>query len=247
MADWFQNDDFWRETYPFMFSTERMEAAEEEINNLLALSGFQGKTVLDLCCGPGRHSLALARAGYTVTGVDGSPYLLEKARARAETAGVEVEWVLKDMREFLRPGAFDLVLNLFTSFGYFDDPEDDRKVLSNLHENLRSGGLCIMELMSKENLAMVYQPTMSEHRPEAGTLIQRHEVYDDWNRVRNEWIVIRGDKARTFLFDLRLYSGQELRERLQQTGFVDVRLYGDHEGHDFNAEKYRLTVVARKA
>jgi SAM-dependent methyltransferase len=246
MADWFLDDDFWRTTYPFMFSKERLEAADEEINNLLALSGFQGKAVLDLCCGPGRHSLALARAGYAVTGVDGSSFLLEKARARAEEAGVEVEWIREDMRRFRRPGAFDLVLNLFTSFGYFDDPEDDRKVLSNLYENLKPGGVCIMELMSKENLAMVYQPTMSEHRPGAGTLIQRHEVYDDWNRVRNEWIVIHEEKARTFLFDLRLYSGQELRERLRQAGFAEVKLYGDHEGHEFNAEKYRLTVVARR-
>ncbi|MBU0754702.1 MAG: methyltransferase domain-containing protein, partial [Planctomycetes bacterium] len=234
MSEWFRDEQFWVDTYPFMFTRERMDSAEEEIDNLLALSGFQGKTVLDLCCGPGRHSLALARAGFTVTGVDGSPFLLGKARSMAETAGLEIEWIHQDMRDFQRPEAFDLALNFFTSFGYFDDPEDDQKVLANLFACLKPGGLCIMELMSKENLAMVYQPTTSEHRPEAGTLVQRHEVFDDWNRVRNEWIVIRDGKAKSYWFDLRLYSGQELRECLKRTGFVDVKLYGDHEGHDFN-------------
>lgn len=247
MADWFKDERFWIDTFPFMFSADRMEAAQVEIDNLLALCGFEGRDVLDLCCGPGRHSLALARSGFAVTGVDGTPFLLNKARAAAEDAGLEIRWVKQDMREFLQPQSFDLALNLFTSFGYFDDPADDRKVLAHLHESLRPGGILIMEMMSKENLGMVYQPTMSEHRPGAGTLVQRHEIFDDWNRVRNEWIVIRGEEAHTYCFDLRLYSGQELRTLLQSTGFHDVKLYGDHEGHDFNAERYRLTVVARKA
>lgn len=246
MSEWFKNDEFWIKTYPFMFSQERMESSEEQVKNLLALTGIQGGAALDLCCGPGRHSVSLAQAGFAVTGVDGSSFLLDKARAGAQAAGVEVEWIQKDMRDFVRPDSFDLVINLFTSFGFFENPDDDMKVLSNLFTSLKPGGACVMDLMSKENLAMVYESTLSQHLPEAGTLVQRHEVFDDWNRVRNEWIVIKDGKAESFFFDLRLYSGQELRERLEKAGFTDVKLYGDLEGHPFDAERFRLTVVARK-
>jgi SAM-dependent methyltransferase len=79
--EWFENDDFWRDFYPFMFSDERFAATPDEVSRILALTKCTGGSVLDLCCGPGRHSIELARRGFQVTGVDRSPFLLAKARA----------------------------------------------------------------------------------------------------------------------------------------------------------------------
>jgi 2-polyprenyl-3-methyl-5-hydroxy-6-metoxy-1,4-benzoquinol methylase len=131
MTEWFEDEDFWRVLFPFIFPSEKLESADEEVDSIAALTGFAQGRVLDLCCGPGRHSVALAKMGAEVTGVDRSAFLLERAAAHALANNVEVEGVHQDMRQFIRAESFDLVLNMFTSFGYFDDKDDDISVLNH--------------------------------------------------------------------------------------------------------------------
>jgi 2-polyprenyl-3-methyl-5-hydroxy-6-metoxy-1,4-benzoquinol methylase len=100
--EWFDEDSFWRELYPFMFSKERIAQACEQIAKVLALTKTPGRSVLDLCCGPGRCSVSLAKRGFAVTGVDRTKYLLDKAKAKARAAHVKIEWVQKDMLDFVR-------------------------------------------------------------------------------------------------------------------------------------------------
>ncbi len=244
--EWFDDDAFWRDFYPYLFSQERFAEASGRAEAILKLARPRGRRVLDLCCGPGRFSLALARRGFQVTGVDRTKHLLDRARAKARTAGVTIEWVREDMRDFVRPGAFDLALSLFTSFGYFDDKRQDRWVLENLLGSLRPGGVCVMEMMGKEILARIARPTLSELLPDGSTLVQRCEIFDDWTRVRNEWILIRGGRTKTFRFHHTIYSGQELRERMEQAGFSGVRLYGDLQGAAYGPEAQRLIAVGRR-
>lgn len=244
--DWFDDDSFWRGVYPFVFPEKRMAAARQEMSQALRLTKPRGKSVLDLCCGPGRCSIALARRGYSVTGVDRTRYFLERARRNARAAKVRIEWVLEDMRDFVRPGAFDLVLNMFTSFGYFDDKREDLVVLANMFTNLRPGGVCLIDVLGKECLARIYQPTTSEALSDGSLLVQRHEIFDGWTRIRNVWILIRKGKARNFAFHHSVYSGQELRDRMEKTGFVDVRLYGDLDGSEYGTDARRLVIVGRK-
>lgn len=118
--EWFDDDSFWRAFYPFMFPENRIADADGHMKKALILTKPPARTALDLCCGPGRCSIALAKRGFSVTGVDRTKYLLDKARARARAASVRIEWVQEDMRDFVRPGSFALVLSMFTSFGYFD-------------------------------------------------------------------------------------------------------------------------------
>jgi 2-polyprenyl-3-methyl-5-hydroxy-6-metoxy-1,4-benzoquinol methylase len=123
MADsdsaWFADDTFWEHSYPFMFGDDKHAAAEEEVRRIEELSGTRAGSVVDFGCGPGRHTVQFARRGFAVTGVDRTTFLLNEAKRRAAAAGVEVEWVQADMRDFVRPAAFDLALSLFTSFGFF--------------------------------------------------------------------------------------------------------------------------------
>jgi 2-polyprenyl-3-methyl-5-hydroxy-6-metoxy-1,4-benzoquinol methylase len=137
--EWFDDEAFWRELYPFMFSGRRIAEADEQMAKVLALTKPAGKAVLDLCCGDGRCSIALAKKGFRVTGVDRTAYLLNKARARTRSASLKIEWVREDMRDFVRPAAFDLVISMFTSFGYFDDKGEDLRVLENMFASLRAG------------------------------------------------------------------------------------------------------------
>jgi SAM-dependent methyltransferase len=245
--EWFDDDSFWRDFYPFMFTKQRFAETPEQIDKALKLAEPKGKSALDLCCGPGRCSVALAQRGFTVTGVDKTKYLLDKARSRARAAKVKIEWIYQDMRDFIRPDSFDLVLNMFSSFGYFDDKKEDIAVLENIYASLRSGGVFLIDLKGKECLARILQRTTSEILPNGPKLVQRHEIFDDWTRVRNEWILIHKGRSKSFEFHMTIYSGQELRDRLESVGFSDVTLYGSLDGEEYGSESNRLIAVARKA
>lgn len=244
--EWFENEEFWHDFYPFMFSSERFAAAQDEVTHILALTECAAGRVLDLCCGPGRHSLELAKRGFTVTGVDHSRFLLDIARKRAAEAGVSVEWVSEDMRHFVRPYNFDLVCNIFTSFGYFKDEQDDLKVLRNIHTSLKDGGVLVMELLGKERLARVWQSSSCDDMPDGGVLLQRRQIRDDWTRILSEWTLIKDVHARTFSFEHAIYSGRELKDRLLLCGFKRVQLYGSLAGASYDLEAGRLVAVACK-
>jgi SAM-dependent methyltransferase len=244
--EWFDDDSFWRELYPFMFPEKRVAAADEQVAKALALTKPPGKSVLDLCCGPGRCSIALAKKGFRVTGVDKTTYLLNKARAKAKAARVNIEWVREDMRDFVRPASFALVLSMFTSFGYFDDRQDDMTVLQNMFTSLQPGGACLIEVLGKERLAKILQPTISTVLPGGTLMVERHEIFDDWTRVRNEWLLIRGGRAKSFNFHHTIYSGQELRDRMERVGFVAVKLHGNLDGDAYGPDAERLVTIGHK-
>ncbi len=151
------------------------------------------------------------------------------------------------MRQFVRKGAFSLVLNLFTSFGYFDDKEDDLKVLRNAHESLYPGGAILIDMMGKEPLARKYQATTSMQGADGTLLIERHEISEDWTRGRNEWILVKGETAKTFRFQVRIYSGQEIKDLLHKAGFERVKVYGDLDGNEYGIDAQRLIAVGRRA
>jgi len=133
--EWFDDEAFWMALFPFIFSERQFADAADQADKLLKLTNPQGKKVLDLCCGPGRFSIPLAAKGFIVTGVDRTAFLLEKARVRAKAAQVGIEWVQKDMRDFIRPEAFDVVISMYSSFGYFDNSQHDLDVLhKHFHE-----------------------------------------------------------------------------------------------------------------
>ena len=93
------------------------------------------------------------------------------------------------------------------------------------------------------------QPCQWRFGPEdlTGLLVERHEICDDWKRMRNEWILIKDGKAKSFRFQLTLYSGQELKDQLARAGFADVRVYGDYGGGEYGLKAERLVAVARKS
>jgi SAM-dependent methyltransferase len=244
--DWHEDRDFWVELYSFLFPEERLKAAGEEVARILTLVGKPVRSALDLCCGPGRHALALAKRGIRVTGVDKTSYYLEIAEKKAAAEGLQIEWVRDDMRTFVRSGAYELALLMFTSFGYFESEEENLQVLRNIHESLAPGGALIMDLTSKEWIAGNFTPTNSHALSDGSILVERHRITDGWQRIENEWILVKNGKARTFKLRHTIYSGTELRDRLVQAGFGDVRLLGDLEGTEYGYGSERLVGVAVK-
>lgn len=244
--EWFADDSFWSTFGPYIYSEERLQRAPQDVTHMLALAKASGPDVLDLCCGTGRHAVAFARRGCRVTGVDRTRAALEQARAHADAAGVEVEFVECDMREFTRPAAFDLIVNFFTSFGYFETTDDERRVLGHVFQNLRPGGTFILDVIGKEVLARVFQETRSALAPDGTLIVWRTSVDRDWTRIRGEWYALRNGTVRRFPVDHWVYSGRELRDLLLQAGFRDVALYGDLDGRGYDLTATRLVAVSRK-
>jgi 2-polyprenyl-3-methyl-5-hydroxy-6-metoxy-1,4-benzoquinol methylase len=150
MAEWFEDESIWRDSFEYSFDSATLKAGEQEAEKILKLADFQGGAILDLACGPGRHSIPLAAKGYQVTGVDLTECLLEKAKAAARKAGVQVKWIREDMRRYIRPNAYSLVICMYNSFGYFEDREDDFVTVTNVYESLKPGGAFVLECPGQE-------------------------------------------------------------------------------------------------
>jgi SAM-dependent methyltransferase len=245
-AQWFESDAFWTRIEPFLFTATHEEEAEDEVSLLLDLAPPPGPRAVDLCCGTGRHAVPLAARGYEVTAVDRTARYLERARARAEEAGVAVEWLQQDVRSYRRPHAHDLAISMYTSLGYFGDDEDDARVLSNARESLVRGGRLVVEMVSREWIAENFLETLADDGPGGSVLFRRHRIVDDWRRIHNRWILVEGGRAEEFEFEQRIYSGPELEDVLRGVGFDDVSLYGGLDGSPYGRGAARLVAVARR-
>lgn len=241
---WHENASFWEALEPVMFPPEKLGAAPAEVDAIRALADVDAPgRVLDVPCGVGRYAVEFADRGFDVTAVDATGGYLDTARQRADEAGVDVEFVEADMREFRREGAFDLVVNAFTSFGYFEDRADDRRTARNFRESLAEGGRLVMTLTSTEVLAGTFQPR-SWSEQDGTYLLEERSITDDWSWIDNRWIVVDDGDVREYTVGHRLYSGRELAALLRDVGFADVTLYGDLDGAAYDEDAELLVVVA---
>ena len=246
MTAWHEEDEFW-ETMP-MFGPERIEAAPQEVDQVISLLDIQPDAdVLDLCCGIGRHSLEFAVRGYSVTGVDRTAAYLQTARQAAAVQDLTVEWIEADAREFVRPDAFDYAINMYTSFGYFKDPAEDLRMAENVFRSLKPGGSLMMDLMGKERLARIFSPRSWEQLPDGSFFLQERAIKDDWTWIENRWILIKDGQRQEFTLGHRLYDGAGLRALLLEAGFESVALYGTMDGAPYDNDARRLVAVAHKA
>ncbi len=244
---WYGEDAFWHLFEPVLFSPQRVARAVEEVDRLARLLSIgPSASILDLCCGTGRHSLELARRGCHVTGVDRTRAYIEKARAAAAQEGLAAVFAVADMRDFCEPRKFDVVVNLFGSFGYFDDPEDNRKVVANAFTSLRPSGLFLIETMGKEILARGFQAVDWEEREDGLLLLSEKRITQNWSRVETRWIAIRGTERAEYRVAIHSYSAVELSTLLSQCGFTELRVYGSLDGIEYNEHAQRLVVIGRK-
>lgn len=244
--EWFEDNTFWRDFYPYIFPPERFSAAKEEVAAIIALTQCSGGRLLDLCCGPGRHAVEFAQRNFEVTGVDTSPFLLDRARKHAQAASVSVEWVMEDARRFTRPAAFDLVCELYNSFGYFPNEQDDLQVLRNVHESLKENGVLVLDVLGKERISRGWQSAICSDFPDGALLVYRPKLRDDFCRISTEWILVKDGRSRTLQVEHTVYSARELKDRLLSCGFREVRVFGDLRGATYDMNAISLVVVARK-
>jgi SAM-dependent methyltransferase len=205
-----------------------------------------GGRVLDLACGAGRHSIELAKRGLAVVGYDLSEPLLKVARANARKASTRVRFVRGDMRELPYHGEFDAAVNLFTSFGYFDDPEEDRKVLARVARALKPRGKFLMERFNRESLATVL-PSQSWQVRDDHSVILYEDTFDILRgRYETEQIVIDRAGTREHHASVRAYTFPELKEMFDAAGLSVHRVLGGLDLSPYTARSRRIVLYAVK-
>ena len=240
-ASWFGEE--YLALYP---ERDDLEAARQAqfVFGLLSPYARRGpEGILDLACGTGRHAVVLARGEARVTGVDLSTPLL--ARARARRADPAPSFVRADMRRlpFAR-GAFGAVVNFFTSFGYFDDPADDVRVLGEIARVLVPGGAFLSDVF---NAARVLSTLVSrEERTVAGERVSIRRSYDPaTRRIEKEITMGTGPGARTFRERVRVYLRDELEALHREARFGVRAAFGDFDGTPFDPRRSpRLILLA---
>ena len=201
--------------------------------------------VLDLCCGTGRISAELARCGFDVAGVDFTESFLNTAIEDARYENLDIEYILADAREFLRSDYFDMIVNLYISFGYFPDIKDDIKIINNAYKSLKNGGTFIIDTLGKEISVRDFVECEWFER-DGYTVLTEYEPHDSWTFLKNRWILLKDEKRIEKTFIQRLYAASELRTLLTEAGFAKVEIYGDWDENPYDQFAKRLIVVGRK-
>src|ERR1700737_360541 len=241
------DSEWWRSWfgpgYLALYDDYLAERTPGEIDRLEALLALRPPLrILDLPCGQGRHAIELARRGYEVTGVDLSPFLLKVADERARADGVRVRWLAGDMRQPIAGERFDVVLNLFTSLGYFADEADDRKVVGAAAAMLVPGGRFLIELINGERVMAQFQER--EWFTVGQTAVgERRSLDIAARRMVVERTVTTPEEREVNLHPIRLYSGRDISAILREAGLGRVELYGDWSGEPLTPDSLRCLAV----
>lgn len=203
--------------------------------------------ILDVPCGHGRHSIEFARRGYHVTGQDLSATFLAKARADAKEARVDVEWCRGDMRKIRFKQKFNIVLNLFTAFGYLENDAENERALRAMAEALVPGGKFVIDFLNREWLMRNYKPKAWRDLPD-GTVIVEDRQFDfatGRNSERRRWILPSGERKELHLH-LRLYTVAELNAMAAHCGLVLESAFGDFDGNELTIDSPRTILIFRR-
>ncbi|MDR2618294.1 MAG: class I SAM-dependent methyltransferase [Treponema sp.] len=253
--EWFNDADFWEQYAPVIFNSGRwaeVPVVADGVTRLARLDLYdlerrsqKKPRLLDLCCGFGRITLELARRGFAAAGVDITGSYLDAAREDAAYEGLAIEFIQKDVRNFKRKDAFDTAVNLYNSFGYFENPEDDLLFAKNALYSLKPGGAFIIEVLGKEVAVRDY--TEAEWFEQSGfTVLTESAPVDSWGSVWNRWILIKDGRREEKVFIQRLYAASELRRLLFEAGFAGVEVYGDWDESPYDENARMLIAVGRK-
>jgi SAM-dependent methyltransferase len=204
--------------------------------------------VLDLCCGPGRHSVILAKHGYKVTALDLSQPYLELARRAAAESKVAFDTVSADMREIPFDDYFDAVINMYSSFGYLESETEDLRVLESIARSLKPGGRLLLDMLNREWAVANYIQN-DWHADPDGTLYVEHRALDlASSRMRVRFIIVGpdGERRDSIGHDIRLYTLTEMTRLLEGVGLAGVEACGGFDGEPYGIESRRMVLCARK-
>ena len=230
------------ELYPMIYAHRDDASAEREVKALLELLDLHGgECALDVCCGGGRHAEAFTDRGLDTWGVDLSMLLLARGTGRPLLAGRLVQGDLRFLP--FRP-VFDLVFNLFTSFGYFSTEDEDRRALEEMVRVLRPGGRLVLDHMNRAFVERSFVPESSFEK-EGVHIREVRRIVE--NRVEKE-ILVDDVEGRSFHIkeSVRLFTPEEMVRFFQAAGLRDMHVFGDYHGAPLEEGSSRMIVLGTR-
>ena len=223
MTEWFE--EWFGEEYLRLYPHRDDRDAESVVALIRRHAEVHGRRTLDLACGPGRHARHLLDAGASVVGFDLSPALLARAR---HAVGPPLRLVRGDMRALpFAPGSFGVVVNLFTSFGYFTDDDEHRRVFREIARVLAPGGAFVIDYFNANHVRTTLVPH-EEHEIGERRVATERRISVDGRFVIKEIRMM--DEGRSFLERVRLFTPEELQAMLGEAGLTVRKRFGDYDG-----------------
>ena len=238
--NWFEHW-FSSEEYLDVYQHRNDEDSEKIVNLILSnLKLSERARVLDAACGAGRHAIHFAKRGFRVIGFDLSRTLLDIAEQEAENLGLDVEFKLADLRIFESELKFDLIVSLFTSFGYFDSDEENFIFVGKSYEMLNKNGFYVLDYLNKtyleNNLVESTVKSLGNKRIE-----ENRRISDD--RVIKEIKIHKSENKEEYIESVKLYSYQELLDKFSQIGFKNIKVFGDYNGSIYHEESSERCIM----
>lgn len=232
--------------YRHTFTPERTAKEVAFVERRLELK--VGAHMLDLCCGPGRHSVLLAQRGYRVTGLDLSQSYLDLARRAAADHKVALDTVSADMREIPFEDHFDAAINMYSSFGYLESEAEDLKVLESIARSLRPGGRLLLDMLNREWAVANYIQNDWHAEPDGTLYVERRTLDLVSSRMRVRFIVVSptGGRHDSVGHDIRLYTLTEMTRLLERVGLREVEVFGGFDDEQYDIGTRRMVICARK-
>ena len=239
--EWFE-EWFDSKYYHILYKNRNDEEAKSFIDYLLTeIDLTKGSKVLDLACGKGRHSQYLSTQGYTVKGVDLSKNSINEAK---KLQGENLSFEVRDMRESFSKNEFDLVANLFTSFGYFNSLSDNLTVLKNIEDMMTEKGYFVIDFMNVEKVIRTLKVDGDididginfkiTRKVENGNIIKNIHINDNGNEFHFQ------EKVQALTID-------NFKELINKTDLVIENFYGDYKLSSFDVDvSDRLVIVGTK-
>ena len=243
--------------YKEMFADEdplRLEAYGEDdrsrmqVDFVIEKLGIRpGARVLDLCCGQGRHLLDLMKRGYEVVGVDLSEYMLGKSRESAGEQGLKPTLIHADMRDLDFDSEFDAVINMFTSFGYLEDEDEDQKVLDGVARSLMPGGRFYIDTKNRDWLMRNYKEHMWEENGRGDITINESSFDSVTGRTNVRELTFLADGRRfENRHSLRIYTYREMEDKLNRAGLTIRSAWGQYDGEEYSYLSRKMLLVSEK-
>jgi len=199
-------------------------------------------TILDLGCGAGRHAKYLATKGFDVTGLD---LAASSIRAANEYRKANLRFARHDMRDPFGKNCFDYVFNFFTSFGYFTNDAENHKVIRNIYQALKPGGLLVMDYL---NVAWCEERLIAEEAKEIDGIIYHISRWTDEHFFYKK-IMIENMPARQseFVEQVAKFDLDDFNDMFERNGLQVQRVYGDYRLSGYHREQSpRMIMMARK-
>jgi ubiquinone/menaquinone biosynthesis C-methylase UbiE len=241
--DW--TDDYFDEFYlKYFLLSQSDELTKVQVKFLENLVKPGGK-LLDAGCGIGRHSILLAKDGFKVVGIDTSQIFLDEANKLLKSMEVEnCEFKFLDMRKLEFKNEFDSVINLWSSFGYFDDGTNF-EILTRFYRALKEEGVLIVDI---ENRDYILKNFIYETFKEKDNLfiLERRKFDPITSIIKTHRYFIGENLRKDYLRYIRIYSATEIIHFFKEVGFKKIKVFGDYSGEEFSVSSKRIIISGEK-